>query len=205
MIGNLLDLSRMEAGVMEYELKSNDLAALIRTAAGEFRTHGDERDARIAIELPKHPVVVECDADRVLQVIRNLLTNAVKFSKGKEIRVQLETLSGLPASIPEYWHGTVLASSDGQQYALVSVADSGPGVPDQHKIKIFEKFHQVKQGKKVPGQGTGLGLAISRTIAEAHRGALWVEDNPSGGSVFFFLIPPGESTGQISYRASSPI
>jgi signal transduction histidine kinase len=64
------------------------------------------------------------------------------------------------------------------------VIDSGPGVPDEHKRQIFEKFHQVKQGKKMAGQGVGLGLAICKTIIEAHHGEIWVEDNPGGGSVF---------------------
>jgi len=88
---------------------------------------------------------------------------------------------------------------------LVSVADSGPGVPDEHKEKIFEKFHQVKQGTKVPGQGAGLGLAISKTIAEAHRGAIWVEDNPGGGSVFYLALPPAEGRSHTMYTESSPI
>jgi len=73
---------------------------------------------------------------------------------------------------------------------MISVCDSGPGVPDDHKERIFEKFHQVKSGKKVAGQGVGLGLAICKTIVKAHRGEIWVEDNPQGGSVFSFLLQP---------------
>jgi len=71
---------------------------------------------------------------------------------------------------------------------MISVADSGPGVSDEHKLKIFEKFHQVKQGKKINGQGVGLGLAICKTIVEAHGGTIWVQDNPGGGSVFCFML-----------------
>ena len=70
------------------------------------------------------------------------------------------------------------------------MADSGPGVPDGHKEKVFQKFHQVKHGKKLTGQGVGLGLAICKTIVEAHRGQIWVEDNPNGGSVFSFVLQP---------------
>ncbi|MBZ5498395.1 MAG: HAMP domain-containing protein [Acidobacteriia bacterium] len=206
MIGNLLDLSRMEAGVLEYELKSNDLAGLARTAAAELQPVAGERDLTLELEVPEQPLMVECDGDRILQIIRNLLGNAVKFSpRGKAIRVRVARAPQIPAGMPEFWRGKVLFPADGKEFALVTVADSGPGVPDQHKKKIFEKFHQVKQGKKIPGQGAGLGLAISRTIAEAHRGALWVEDNPEGGSIFYLMIPPGESGGEVTYRASSPI
>jgi signal transduction histidine kinase len=69
------------------------------------------------------------------------------------------------------------------------VRDRGRGVQDDDKEKIFEKFFVLTKGRKNLGQSTGLGLAISRRIAEAHRGLLWVEDNPDGGSVFHFLLP----------------
>jgi signal transduction histidine kinase len=206
MIGNLLDLSRMEAGVMEYELKSNDLAELVRSAAADLQAFAGERGLELELDVPEQTMMVECDGDRVMQILRNLIGNAVKFSpRGRQIRVRVTTTPALPPGMPQAWRGKVLSPANGKGFALVSVTDSGPGVPDEHKEKIFEKFHQVKQGKKIPGQGAGLGLAISRTIAEAHRGALWVEDNPDGGSVFFLLIPPGESDGGVTYRASSPI
>lgn len=205
MIGNLLDLSRMEAGVMEYELKGNDLAGLARTVVAELQPGAGERDLVLELEVPEQPLMVECDGDRIMQIIRNLLGNAIKFSpKGKAISVRVTTTPTLPLSLPESWRGRVLSPSEGKQIALLTVTDSGPGVPDEHKERIFEKFHQVKQGKKVVGQGAGLGLAISRTIAEAHRGALWVVDNPGGGSVFHLVIPAGESSGGVTHRESSP-
>ena len=67
----------------------------------------------------------------------------------------------------------------------VSVSDRGNGVPDDHKERVFEKFHQILgRGRRTAGQGVGLGLAICKTIIDAHRGRIWVEDNPGGGSVF---------------------
>ncbi len=206
MIGNLLDMSRLEAGVMEYELKANNLAELVRNAATDLQTLAGERGLEVKVEIPEPTLMVECDGDRIMQIIRNLIGNAVKFSpKGGQILVRAATNHAPPPGMPEAWRGKVLSHANGKPFTLISVTDSGPGVPDEHKEKIFEKFHQVKQGKKMPGQGAGLGLAISRTIAEAHRGAIWVEDNPGGGSVFYLLIPPGEGEGQVTYRASSPI
>jgi signal transduction histidine kinase len=81
-----------------------------------------------------------------------------------------------------------------ERFCVTSIRDQGPGVPDEEKEKIFERFYMLADGRKNPGQSTGLGLTISRRIAEAHSGVLWVEDNPGGGSVFSFLLPhPGLS------------
>ena len=206
MIGNILDLSRMEAGVMEYEIKSNDLPALVRTAVAELHPLASERELAFEIEAPEQAVMLECDGDRILQVIRNLMGNAVKFSpKGETIRIRIAKPAEPPASMPESWMRRMPAQGETKGFALVSVADAGPGVPDEHKEKIFEKFHQVKQGRKSQGQGAGLGLAICRTITEAHRGAIWVEDNVPVGSVFHLMIPLGESSEDVTYRKSSPI
>jgi signal transduction histidine kinase len=90
--------------------------------------------------------------------------------------------------MPENQRSLVMNPSNGNYYSLVTVADCGAGIPDADKEKIFEKFHQVKRDKKIAGQGVGLGLAISRTIVEAHHGAIWVEDNPGGGSRFLLLL-----------------
>jgi signal transduction histidine kinase len=204
MLGNMLDLSRMEAGALEYELRMRDLGELVRTALAEFEVQAGEKGLQLEEEMPEEPVLVECDGDRIIQVIGNVIGNGIKFSRdGGVIRVSVRTCSGLPAAIPDTWREIV--QTDGKPFALVAVADSGPGIPDQHKQKIFEKFHQVKQGKKIAGQGVGLGLAICRTIVEAHRGAIWVEDNPEGGSIISVLLPTGEAREGVTYMASSPI
>ena len=112
---------------------------------------------------------VECDRERIMQVIGNLLENALKFSPNN---------SEIVTRISKGTNGSI----------LTTVTDCGPGVPDGHKSKIFRKFHQVKQGKMMAGQGVGLGLAICKTIVEAHHGEIWVEDHPRGGSVFSFIL-----------------
>lgn len=174
MVGNLLDVSRMEAGSMEYTVAPVDLLALARTVAEEFEVQANEREITIHVEgNAQHGTRVECDRDRMIQVIGNLFENALKFSpRGADIHASLEErLAG------------------GDRLLVFCVRDSGVGVPNEHKERIFRKFHQVKQGKKLTGQGVGLGLAICCSIIEAHRGRIWVEDNPSGGSVFCFELP----------------
>ncbi|HLH32283.1 MAG TPA: HAMP domain-containing sensor histidine kinase, partial [Terriglobia bacterium] len=174
MVGNLLDVSRMEAGSMEYQMAPHDLVALIKSVSDEFDIQAREKGIRFTLECEDSHVLAACDRDRIVQVIGNLYENALKFSpRDSEIVTR--------------------ASRRNENEVLVSVADSGPGVPDEHKQRIFQKFHQVKQGKKMAGQGVGLGLAICKTIVEAHHGHIWVEDNANGGSVFMFVLQPAAS------------
>jgi two-component system sensor histidine kinase GlrK len=174
MVGNLLDVSRMDAGSMEYLFAPADLLALARSVAEEFEVQARDKDITIRIEAPDEgSFVVECDKERMSQVIGNLFDNALKFSpRGSEIAASLK------------------AKDSGTDRMLVfSVRDAGIGVPEEHKLGIFGMFYQVKQGRKLTGQGVGLGLAICRSIVEAHRGRIWVDNNPSGGSTFYFELP----------------
>ena len=138
---------------------------------------------------PGKPIEAECDGDRIIQVLVNVLTNAVKFSpKSSEIQVRIEAIHGLPESIPMSGLESIAGNERDGGFALITVSDAGPGIPHADREKIFEKFYQAEHGKKAPGQGAGLGLAICQTIMQAHRGAIWVEDNPGGGSRFRVLL-----------------
>jgi signal transduction histidine kinase len=177
---------------MEYEIKSQDLIPLVQNALAEIEVQAGEKQIQIKTTFQEEPLPVACDAARIIQVIVNLVGNAVKFSpKRGTIQLNVEATQKIPEGVPRYWRTQVMHPGKEQVYGCVAVADFGPGIPDDEKERIFERFHQVKQGKKTPGQGVGLGLAISRTIIEAHRGAIWVEDNPGGGSRFLLLLPAG--------------
>jgi signal transduction histidine kinase len=193
MIRNLLDLSKIEAGVMEYKFKIQDLLPLVRNAVAELEVQAQEKQIRIETAFPEGLLQVECDGSRIVQVIVNLVGNAVKFSpRNGIIQVEVKSIPGIPENIPGYWRGRVGRSNNGRAFGLVTVSDTGPGIPDQDKVTVFEKFRQVRQERRITGQGIGLGLAICRTIVEAHQGAIWVEDNPGGGSRFQLLLPPRE-------------
>jgi two-component system, OmpR family, phosphate regulon sensor histidine kinase PhoR len=113
---------------------------------------------------------VWADRDKVNQVLTNLIGNAIKF-----------TLN----------HGQVMvaASRNGKETVQVCVSDTGPGIPACEKEKIFDKFYQVAEGDGAKAKGTGLGLAISKALVELHGGKIWVEPEPTGGSIFCFTLP----------------
>lgn len=204
LIRNLLDVSRMDAGVMHYEMKRHDLADLVRTAIAEFEAPLREKAFQLDAQLPSQPVRVQCDANRMIQVVGNLLGNAVKFApRGSSLRVVLALLDEAPAHAPQAWRQKTSSSVGSDGFVLLSVADRGPGVPAAQKEKIFEKFHQVSA--TTSGQGAGLGLSIARTIVEAHRGAIWVEDNPAGGSIFYVLLAAGAVNEPAPLRTSHPV
>ena len=183
-IGNVLDMSRIEAGVMEYHLQQCDMIALVRTAVGELELQLNEKDIKLTTEFEQQPVTIVCDEDCILQVVLNLLGNALKFSpQGGEITVRIDVMRQVPDRLSPSLRQKLSSSPKG--FALLAVSDRGPGVPDPHKKRIFEKFHQIKQGR----QGVGLGLAISRNIVEGHKGVIWVEDHVGGGSLFQALLP----------------
>jgi signal transduction histidine kinase len=156
----------------------------------EYEAQASEKTIRIEAEVPSTPLVVECDGDRIIQVIGNVLSNAVKFSpRSGHIVLRLSRVSEPPPGMPPRWRDYIsdralLANG----FAQITIADTGPGIPDRQKEQVFEKFHQASPGRKLAGQGVGLGLAISQTVVQAHRGAIWVQDNPDGGSVFHLLL-----------------
>jgi two-component system sensor histidine kinase GlrK len=189
MIGNILDLSRLEAGIVEYDLQPSDVADLIHNVVLELSNQARDKSLRILTDIQREPLLVNCDPNRMVQLFTNLLENAIRFSKkGGLIGVHVRTVRQAPR-MPQPARTRVTTGKPGAGFALIGISDSGPGIDDPHKETVFHTFHQTKQGKKSHGESLGLGLAISRAVVEAHRGTIWIEDNPSGGAVFFVLLP----------------
>ena len=226
MIDRLLDLSRMEADAVSYELESVDLGALAREVADEFRPRLRDSAVELSVEAagpagdragraegaragPAGDGVgatggpatgstagptAEVDRGRTVQVLQNLLENALEHSPdGGLIRVRAESMDATPEGMPD-WAAERRPAGNGTgpepRWVLLSVADDGPGVAPEDRPKIFERFHQVDgRPEGSGGDGVGLGLTLCREIVEAHGGAIWVEESESGGSRFRVLLP----------------
>jgi len=168
-VNSLLDLSKMEAGMMTYEFESSSVDPLIKRAVAEITPLVEAKQIRLESALDTSLPSVRIDPERILQVLRNLLGNAVKFTpKGGQVSVAAKPTNGK---------------------LEVSVQDSGPGIPADSLVSIFEKFNQgSRQGQHVR-QGTGLGLAIAKSIITSHGGKIWAESQLGQGSTFIFVLP----------------
>lgn len=185
MITNLLDLSRLEAGAVSYRFAPCDLGELVKETVAEVSAEIERKGLSVASELPPEGTMVEADASLLSRAVANLLSNAVKFSpEGGTIGIRVST----PASETEIRKrlGRVVPSL-AAPVVLCEVWDSGPGIPDAHKEKVFDRFHRADERQR-GDQSTGLGLAITRSIVEGHGGRVWVEDRPGGGSRFFMVL-----------------
>lgn len=167
LINDLLDIERLESGRFELELKQGDLVEIIDRAVASIDALARAR--KITIKTPQESVSAIFDADRMEQVFTNILSNAVKFS-------------------PEDT-AVSIGVKKGETLVEVRVADRGPGVPAEKREAIFERYRQAGSDKAAERSGSGLGLAIVRALILQHKGAISVEDNPEGGSVFVVKIP----------------
>jgi signal transduction histidine kinase len=172
LINDVLDLSKVEAGQVELEVASFSLREALERGVVMVREPATEHGVRLSLELAPGVDLVEGDERRLRQVIFNLLSNAVKFTpEGGEV---------------------VVATASRDHEVLISVTDTGPGIPLEDHERIFEEFQQTNVGVQ-QREGTGLGLALSKRLVELHGGRIWVESEPGHGSRFVFTLPAKEA------------
>lgn len=168
LINDILDIEKIESGKLRLDLVPLDLRDVARRSVEGVNGYAGELGVSLTLA-DGDPVAIRGDADRLIQVITNLLSNALKFSpKGGEVRITVD---------PEH------------RLARLSVVDQGPGIPDAFRARIFSKFAQADGSDTRAKGGTGLGLAIAREIAERHGGRLWFESAEGHGAAFHLDLP----------------
>lgn len=167
MVTELLELSRIESGKVPIQRKSLDPLELIKPSVERMRLQAERAGLELKLECPAELPRVVADADRVEQVLINILHNAIKF-----------TPSGGKIVVSAY-------AEDGR--VVFYVKDTGVGIQQRDLSRIFERFYKTDRARS--GGGTGLGLSIARHIIEAHGGRIWAESSPGQGSTFFFTLP----------------
>lgn len=168
LVKDILDVSKIEAGVLSVQFLPTSLNELIEKCLFWVPQLPGGQGIEVEARLPKEPAMVFADPNRIQQVLENLISNAIKFSKpGGRVSIELR------AHENEY---------------EVLVTDQGKGIAPEDLKRIFGKFYQVEEAATREQGGTGLGLAICRGIIEAHRGRLWAESTPGQGSRFHFTL-----------------
>ncbi|RLJ21952.1 hypothetical protein DJ030_02975 [bacterium endosymbiont of Escarpia laminata] len=181
LLNDLLDLSKLESGRMQYEMKEQDLKIVVESAAAEYEPLLRNKGLTLEMVGHKRETMAWCDGEKIGQVVRNLLSNAIKFTpEGKSIRV-----SFCESSLPT---GQRRTDTDTLPPISLSVSDQGMGIPEDELDAIFDKFIQSSKTRSGSG-GTGLGLAICKEIIKGHDGQIQAANNPEGGAIFSFTIP----------------
>jgi signal transduction histidine kinase len=168
-VSDVLDVAKIEAGQLDIKPASMDLAANVREAVNEYSVEADKRGIRLVLTVDDDLPLLRADARRIDQVLTNLLSNALKFTKaGGEIRVAATRAAGA---------------------AVVSVADTGVGIPADEIGKLFEMYRQSSNHRSTEQRSSGVGLVICKKIVEGHGGRIWVDSVAGHGSKFSFSLP----------------
>jgi two-component system phosphate regulon sensor histidine kinase PhoR len=167
MVQELLELSRIESGQVGFEIAPVSVADVVRPPVERLRPQAERADLQLSFDLPPDLPLILADAERMQQVVTNLVHNAIKFT-------------------PSGGRVEVLATA-GQNEVIISVRDTGVGIPADDLPRIFERFYKADRARA--GGGTGLGLAIAKHIVLAHGGRIWAESVEGRGSTFYAALP----------------
>lgn len=177
LLNDLLDLSKLEAGAVDFDIHEHDLTDLSKTVLHQVHSLSLEKNIQIKLQIPEEEMTAQCDKGKIIQVIMNLVSNAIKFSpQDGVITLNSEKLvfHRLPA-------------------IKFSVIDRGGGIPENELETVFDKFIQSSKTNTGAG-GTGLGLAICKEIIERHNGKIWAENNEDSGCTLSFILPIEQQT-----------
>ena len=170
LVTDLLTLAKMDAGTATFSMQMTDLNALLRSAARKFTPLAEKAGLELTITFSSVEAPVKADPDRLMQVLDNLLTNAIKFTpQGGQISLTCQV---------------------DEEFVSLHIEDTGPGIPPEEQERIFERFYQVDKARTGGGaRGYGLGLAISKQIIENHGGSLSLSSESGVGSHFVVKLP----------------
>jgi len=193
LIKGLLDLSKLESGTMSLRKTQTDALSILRDVAQTMTPTARKKDVEIAVEVENGLPLIWADTERLRQVFLNLTENAIKFTPANG-RVTLSAkLTSVEAARPEDAGGLVIMSA--RRTAIeFRVADTGIGIPEDERARVFDAFYQVDSSSTREQGGTGLGLSIVRRLVDGHDGNVRITDNQPKGTVFVVTIPVKRAT-----------
>jgi PAS domain S-box-containing protein len=169
LINDLLDVQQFASGKMQFQLREIEVRRFLQRAVSDNQPYAHQFDVRLELHDPEDDIRIHADADRLMQVMNNLISNAVKFSpKGGTVFIGAERADAL---------------------VRFAVRDQGPGIPEEFRQRVFERFAQAEQSSDKKVYGSGLGLNIARSIVMHHRGEMSFETETGQGTTFHFTLP----------------
>ncbi|MFA5307886.1 MAG: ATP-binding protein [Dehalococcoidales bacterium] len=174
---DLRDLSLAESGQLKLVLAPTDLADLAQRKANQFAVKAQEKGIKINTNLPGNLSNVNIDPARIEQVLGNLITNAIRHTSSGSIKISIQQVN------------SDAAHQVNKPSLILSVADTGEGIAEEHLPHIFERFYRVEKSRAKSEGGSGLGLAIVKQMVQAHGGNVWVESKIGKGSTFNISLP----------------
>lgn len=187
-INDLLDLSKIEAGKMDFKFEIMKIEPVIEFVKTSLEEMAKEKNLVFRTRIEDSAADIYADSRRLEQVLTNLVSNAIKFTpEGGQVEIRTEVADAKDINYVEMF-GSELKQLSGK-YLLVCVKDNGIGISEENLVKVFDKFAQIESSLSRKVGGSGLGLPIARQLLDAHNGTIWCNSKPDKGSSFYFALP----------------
>jgi signal transduction histidine kinase len=188
LVEQLLDVARLESGTMAVHAEVRDIVPLLRRVAESFASMAERKGIAFRVSCPVGGMRVRHDPDHLEKVVGNLLGNALKFTPAGG---QVELRAHVDAAEANGW-------------AVLEVEDTGPGIPEAHQSRVFERFYQVDDSARRAHEGTGIGLALARELVELHDGTVSLRSVVGAGSTFIVRLPLVRCVAATHHQNSRP-
>lgn len=186
-INDLLDISKIEAGKMDYKFGETTIDDTIKAVQTSLQALASDKNIVLNLDIQDNNAKIFADIDRIEQVLVNLVNNAIKFTPNDR-NITIKSYIKNSNDIKDKHFEDVLKSLKGD-YLVVCVSDEGVGIAEENLKHVFDRFEQIENSLTREAGGTGLGLSIARQLLEAHNGAIWCDSELEKGSNFYFAIP----------------
>ena len=195
-INDLLDLSKIEAGKMDFHFAPTNINTVINYVKSALSEVAKTKGLNLVTEEYQKIPDITADSRRLEQVLTNLVSNAIKFTpEGKTITISSRLVNADDIKVNEYFKDSIKNLSG--EYVEVCVKDEGIGIESKNLLHAFDKFAQIENSLSRKAGGTGLGLPIAKQLLDAHKGAIWCDSEINKGSKFYFIIPVSKITTQV--------
>ena len=195
-INDLLDLSKIEAGKMDFHFAPTDINTVINYVKSALSEVAKSKGLNLVTNESDNLPEILADSQRLEQVLTNLVSNAIKFTPaGKSITISSRVVNATDINVNENFKD-VIKNLTGD-YIEVCVEDEGIGIESKNLLHAFDKFAQIENSLSRKAGGTGLGLPIAKQLLDAHKGAIWCDSKLNKGSKFYFIIPANKVTSLV--------